>query len=355
MADARLAVLIVDDSATVRAVLRRLVAAAPDLCVVGEAADGARAVEAAARLAPDVILMDVEMPVMDGFHATERIMAARPTPIVVITCRANHDQVRTAFEAIRCGAVEVLAKPEDPAGWDGLARSLPDVIRGSAQARPAGHPARRSPGAREPAASPAATLDAGSPPEVRYVAVGASTGGPSALRDLLAALPAAPPAAILVVQHIADGFAQGLAEWLAHDLGRNVGIAEDGEAADAGKVRLAPSGAHLRLEAGGVVRLDTRRPPRGVHRPSIDELFESCAECCPRLTAGVLLTGMGADGAAGLGALRRAGGLTMVQNEASSVVFGMPRVALETGAATIALAPDALGGLLTRIWGGGRP
>ena len=355
MADTPLTVLIVDDSATVRAVLRRLVAAAPDLRVVGEAADGAQAVEAALRLAPHVILMDVEMPVMDGFHATERIMAARPTPIVVITCRANHDEVRTAFEAIRYGAVEVLAKPEEPEGWGGLARSLPDVIRGSAQARPPGHPARRAPDGAESAASAVATLGAGSAPDVRYVAVGASTGGPSALRDFLAALPAAPPAAILVVQHIADGFVQGLAEWLSHDLGRNVGIAEDGEAAEAGTVRLAPSGAHLRLAAGGVVRLDAARPPRGVHRPSIDELFESCAECCPRLTAGVLLTGMGADGAAGLGALRRAGGLTMVQDEASSVVFGMPRVALETGAATIALAPAALGQLLTTIWDGGRP
>ncbi len=352
MAGDSIGVLIVDDSATVRAVLRRLVAAAPDMRVLGESGDGAQGVEAAVRLAPAVILMDLEMPVLDGFAATERIMALCPTPILVITSRANRSQVQTAFEAIRRGAVEVLPKPEDTAGWELMARTLPAAIRAAAQARvaPAG---RRD--ARNRGVSPAtvATAVPAVPPQGRYVAVGASTGGPSALRDLLAALPAAPPAAVLVVQHIAAGFEEGLTEWLAADLGRDVKVATDGEAAAPGKVRIAPGGAHLRLVAGGVVRVDTVRPPRGVHRPSADELFESCAACCPMLTAGVLLTGMGADGAQGLAALRRCGGFTMVQDEASSVVFGMPRAALAAGAATIALPPRELGKVLTRIWSGG--
>ena len=340
-------VLIVDDSATVRAVLRRLVTAATDLRVVGEAGDGAAAVDAAARLLPDVILMDLEMPVLDGCSATARIMTARPTPILVITSRANRSQVQTAFTAIRSGALEVLPKPEDPEGWERMARTLPAAIRTAALAQLPGGIARPRPASAVP------VMDSISGrPQVRFVAVGASTGGPAALRDMLAALPPSPPATILVVQHIADGFAEGLAEWLASDLGRDVRVASDGEQATPGKVRLAPSGAHLRL-AGGVLQVDARRPPRGVHRPSVDELFESCAVCCPRLTAGVLLTGMGADGAAGLAALQRAGALTIVQDEASSVVFGMPRVALEAGAARIALPPAAIGQLLARVWNGG--
>ena len=354
MPGAPIGVLIVDDSATVRAVLRRLVAAAPDMRVVGEAGDGAQGVEAAVRLAPAVILMDLEMPVLDGFAATERIMALCPTPILVVTSRANRSQVQTAFEAIRRGAVEVLPKPEDAAGWELMATALPAAIRAAAQARvaPAGGRDARKRGASP---APGAAAVPALPPRVRYVAVGASTGGPSALRDLLAALPAAPPAAILVVQHIAAGFEEGLTEWLAADLGRDVKVATDGEPAAPGKVRIAPGGAHLRLVAGGVVQVDGARPPRGVHRPSADELFESCAACCPTLTAGVLLTGMGADGAQGLAALRRAGGFTMVQDEVSSVVFGMPRAALAAGAATIALPPGELGKLLGRIWSGETP
>jgi two-component system chemotaxis response regulator CheB len=357
MADDPIGVLIVDDSATVRAVLRRLITAAPGMQVLGEAGDGAQAVEAASRLAPAVILMDLEMPVLDGFAATEKIMALCPTPILVITSRANRSQVQTAFEAIRRGAVEVLPKPEDTEGWTLMSRALPAAIRAAAQARvPMGGEHGRGPRcvARPQTAATAAAAPA-LPPQVRYVAVGASTGGPSALRDLLAALPAAPPAAVLIVQHIAAGFEEGLSEWLATDLGRDVRIATDGESAAPGKVRIAPSGAHLRLDAGGVLRLDTVRSPRGMHRPSVDELFESCAACCPALTAGVLLTGMGADGAEGLAALRRAGGFTMVQDEASSVVFGMPRAALAAGAATIALPPAELGKLLARIWNGGAP
>ncbi len=351
MAAERIGVLIVDDSATVRAVLRRLVAAAPDMHVVGEAADGAQGIEEAVRLAPSVVLMDLEMPVMDGFQATETIMARRPTPILVITSRANRSHVQTAFEAIRRGAVEVLPKPEDTAGWEVMASALPAAIRAAAQARvPA---AAERVGAAPDRARPARSV--GPAPTVRYVAIGASTGGPLAVRDLLAALPPAPPAAIVVVQHIAAGFEEGLADWLAADLGRDVRVASDGERAAPGTVRIAPAGAHLLLHPGGTLKVDAARPPRGVHRPSADELFESCAQAFPALTAGVLLTGMGADGAQGLEALRRAGGLTMVQDEPSSVVFGMPRAALAAGAATIALPPAALGRLLGRIWAGGQP
>ena len=337
-------VMLVDDSPTVRAVLRRILARTEDLRVVGEAANGLEAVEMTVKLRPDVILMDVEMPVMDGFAATERIMSLRPTPVLMVTSRANRDQVRTAFEAIHRGALEVLPKPEDTSGWDTLAQTLPHVVRGAAKARTV------PPGAPEAPILPvSAPLRAG----VRYVAVGASTGGPQAIHERLAALPASPPASILIVQHIASGFEEGLAEWLAKDLGRDVKLASNGEVAAPATVRVAPAGAHLLLEAGGVIRLDSSSAPRGGHRPSVDTLFMSCARTCPRQVAGLLLSGMGRDGAEGLAALRKAGGLTMVQDQRSSVVFGMPRTALEQGAAEIALAPAELGRFLGRCWQGG--
>ncbi|HEV3460355.1 MAG TPA: CheB methylesterase domain-containing protein, partial [Thermoanaerobaculia bacterium] len=185
---------------------------------------------------------------------------------------------------------------------------------------------------------------------LRWVAIGASTGGPAALRELLEEVPAEPPVSFLVVQHIAAGFEAAMADWLNKELSLDVRLARDAELPRHGAVRLAPAGAHLRLGAGGVLRLDAETPARRGHRPSVDELFLSCAECCPRQSAGVLLTGMGTDGVEGLAALRRAGALTLVQDEATSVVFGMPRVALERGAAERALAPRELARALARHW-----
>jgi two-component system chemotaxis response regulator CheB len=336
----------VDDSLTVRAVLRRLFAGAGDMEVAAEAADGAEGVEAVLRVRPDVVLMDVEMPKLDGFAATERIMALRPTPILVLTSRANRDHVHTAFEAMRRGAVELLAKPEDPAGWATLAESLPRLVRSVVRSpRP---PAAR----RAPELTPDEAADA-RPRALRYVAVGASTGGPGALRELLAQFPADAPVGVLVVQHIASGFEEGLAEWLATQLPLDVRIAQHGENAFPGAVRIAPPGAHLVLCADGTLHLDAATPPRAGHRPSADVLFNSCAQARPRETAGVLLTGMGSDGADGLLALRQAGGLTLVQDEASSAVFGMPRAALERGAAGVALPPAKIGLTLVRCWQGG--
>ncbi|HUK13961.1 MAG TPA: chemotaxis protein CheB [Thermoanaerobaculaceae bacterium] len=355
-AAAPIRVVVVDDSATVRAVLRRLLGKTGDLVVVAEAEDGAHAVEATVELAPDVVLMDIEMPAMDGFEATARIMAVRPTPIVVLTSRANRDQVATAFEAIRRGAVEVFAKPADTAGWDELSVTLPPAVRAAAGARAASAVAARARPTPPLHATRVASTGQQQPrAPIRFVAIGASTGGPNAIHEFLKALPAAAPAPVLIVQHIAAGFEEGFADWLAKDLKRDVRIAGDGEVCRSGTVRVAPAGAHLLLEPRGVLRLDAARPPRGGHRPSADELFLSCAASCPREVAGVLLSGMGADGAEGLLALRRAGGLTMVQDEASSVVFGMPRAALERGAADLALPPRELAAAIARHWQEARP
>lgn len=189
------------------------------------------------------------------------------------------------------------------------------------------------------------------PASWRWLALGASLGGPAALRDLLAELPAPSSLRVVIVQHIAPGFELDLADWLAGALALDVSLALDGEQPPLGSVRVAPTGAHLRVAAGDRLELDAGAPPRDGHRPSVDELFLSLAIVAPRDTAVALLTGSGSDGAAGLAALRRAGALCLVQDEASSVAFGMPRAALELDAAELALSPRELGRELARRLG----
>lgn len=325
----RLRVLVVDDSASVRAVLRRFFRRTDDIEVVGEAADGAAAVERVLDLSPDVVLMDLVMPGMDGYAATERIMEVRPTPIVILSSRVNRNQMRTAFEAMRRGAVEVLGKPEDTGQWHQLADTLPEMVRTAAAAR------TRAP-KRRPRRLPEAE---GASRALRWVGIGASTGGPAALRELLEALPERFGLTLLVVQHITGGFEAGLADWLNRELPFDVRLAADGEEPEPGCVRLAPGGAHLLLEPDGSLRLDRASPPRGGHRPSVDALLSSLARSFAGTSAGVILTGMGSDGVEGLAELRAAGGLTIAQDMVSCVVHGMPRVAVERGAAAIELAP----------------
>jgi|CXWL01.1.fsa_nt_gi two-component system chemotaxis response regulator CheB len=358
-------VLLVDDSPTVRAVLKRLLGRGGEVVIAGEASNGEEAVEAVRKLRPDVVLMDLEMPVLDGPAAIQRIMAAQPTPILVLTAHGRGDQ-QAAFQAMRAGAVDLLPKPIDPNGWQALQHELPVLLRatadefarrvaaGSVAAPGAGRPTpgglRMPAGTRAPVRGSEGAMPSVGRRDIRYVAVGASTGGPVAIRDLLEALPAQLPAAVLIVQHITAGFEEGLAEWLGRDLRRDVRVAKDGELARPGSVRFAPNGTHLVLERGGVLRLDAVLPPRGQHRPSADELFFSCARVAPRETAGVLLTGMGRDGAEGLLGLRQAGGLTMVQDAATASVWGMPKVALDRGAADLALAPREIARVLARCW-----
>lgn len=326
-------VLLVDDSPTVRAVLRRLLSAAPDLQVVGDAADGRSAVELAERLRPDVVLMDITMPELDGFEATSLIMEKTPTAILVFSTVARMDGNRTIFEAFERGARSVLAKPESPAGWTQLAGTLPELVRSVAQEFRDGSPAARTPVIES-------EVEADLHP-IQVLAIGASTGGPEALRELLGALAPRPPTPVLVVQHIACEFEEGLAEWLRGDLAIDVAVARDGERMKPGTVRLAPQGSHLRLE-NGWLRLDHETAPVKSHRPSADVLFSSCAAEAGSKSAGILLSGMGRDGVAGLLEMRQAGGITLVQDRATSVVYGMPQAALDAGAADLALSPEKL-------------
>jgi two-component system chemotaxis response regulator CheB len=342
-------VLLVDDSPSVRAVLRRFLRRTGDLEVAAEAPDGAQAVQAVLDHEPQVVVMDLQMPVMDGYAAIERIMELRPTPIVVLTSRANRNEMRTAFEAMRRGALEVLPKPEDTESWRHLADTLPDTLRAVAGVGPAPEirpPRRRS---RTPARRRSLPLPE-KRPDLRWIGVGASTGGPAAMRDLLEALPNPLPVTVLLVQHIAPGFEVGLADWLSRELDLDVRVARPGERPNPGAVRMAPAGYHLHLVPGGRLELDSISPPVQGHRPAVDELFFSLADGDSMRSAGVLLTGMGSDGVEGLLELRRQGGLTFAQDEATSVVYGMPRVALEREAVDMGLSLEEIARTLARTW-----
>jgi two-component system chemotaxis response regulator CheB len=314
----RIRVFVVEDSPTQSHALTRLLEAGGDIVVVGTAADAGEAVAGVHRLRPDVVTMDLDIPGGGGQQAIDTIMSDRPTPILVITGLVGDAGAPLALEALAGGAVEVLPKPRSwtPMDADDLrrrvkrARGVPVIGR------------RRRRGAQAPPTSTRATS--------AVVGVAASTGGPAAVAGLVRALKGV-QAPLLVVQHIHPSFADGFAGWLQSASGRPVQLARGSEGIKGACVYVAPAERHLAL--GPDRRLVVASEPRTLHRPSADVLFESLARHAGRHGIGVVLTGMGADGARGLAALRAAGGKVLVQDRDSSVVFGMPQAALRAGAA----------------------
>jgi two-component system chemotaxis response regulator CheB len=346
-------VLVVEDSATMRHHLREALAADPQLQIVGEAVDGGQAVELCGQLRPDVVTMDMMLPTISGLAATEHIMAEFPTPILVVSS-ADRRELFSTYNALAAGAVDVLEKPRGDDSDNGWAERLRAAVRLVSRIRVITHPRARLDARRRTPAPPADVRPVpaveGAPP-VRVVCVGASTGGPAALTDLLRGLPVNFRAPVLCVQHIAasEPFAVAFSDWLADQAGRTISYARDGLPVDdlAGQVLLAPPDRHL-LVQGGVLRL-SGGVPRHSCRPAVDVLFESVAVEYGRAAAGCLLTGMGRDGAAGLLQLRRAGAVTFAQDEASSVVYGMPREAALLGAAEHIMAPGGIAARLAQL------
>jgi two-component system chemotaxis response regulator CheB len=292
-----------------------------------------------ARLEPDLITMDIQLPGMSGLEAVEQIMSVRPTPILVLSSLAGGDG-ETAAAALAAGALEAMGKDGlpllDPAGLTAAAFRRRVMLL--SRARVIRHP-RAGLTARATSTPLLVTRRDG------VIGICASTGGPQALATVLAAIPASYPLPILVVQHIASGFTEGLARWLDGAIPLPVRLAEHGAAVRPG-VTVAPEGAHLLFESGGTLALD-RRSPAGTHRPSADALLESIAASSKSAGVGVVLTGMGRDGAVGLQSIRAAGGLTIAQDEATSAVYGMPREAARRGAELILPLGDIAGVLTT--------
>ena len=313
-------IAIVNDVRAAAEALRRVVGSLPGHALAWTAADGVEAVAMARRDRPDLILMDLLMPNVDGAEATRQIMATAPCAILVVTATVSGN-ISLVYEAMGHGALDAVDTPTlGPAGDLAGTAPLVEKIGLIAKLVAAPAPAPRPP----PAAS-------GSGP-LRLLVVGASTGGPKALCELLLPLPRDWNAAVVVVQHVDVAFAPGLAAWLGDRTGRPVRVAEHGRRPQAGDVLLAGTNDHLVMTAGGL--LEYRAEPRDVFfRPSVDVFFESVAAHGPRSGVAVVLTGMGRDGARGLAALRQRGWHTIAQDEATSVVWSMPRAAIEAGAA----------------------
>ncbi|HEY0735755.1 MAG TPA: chemotaxis-specific protein-glutamate methyltransferase CheB [Herpetosiphonaceae bacterium] len=427
-------VLIVDDSALMRRALTTLLTSDPEIEVVGTARDGQAAIEQVATLRPDVITMDVRMPVMDGLQTTEHIMAYYPTPILVLTASLSRFDIDITFRMLGLGALDVMEKPSsnDPGGLEqaraGLIKRIkilsrvrvvthlrgrrrtpqdtPSTISGDKAAqqrsrgsrplatsdmirrsrgsrslansetarrlygsRPLGssETARRLRGSRPlgalPQASAAPTPPAAATPPApatskptttprisslgaanRLIVIGASTGGPRVVQQILRHLPANLPAAVLLVQHIADGFTRGMVDWLAGSSGMPVQLAQSGDIAMPGRIFVAPDNMHLLIDGDGVLSISSQ--PALLQRPSVDVTMQRAAESYGPRTIGVLLTGMGRDGALGMTAIHREGGYTIAQNAESCIVFGMPRAAIEARVVDEVLTPEAIAGRL---------
>ena len=356
MSMGKLRVLVVEDSVTVRRAIVDALRADPEIEVVGEAGDGARGIALCGELRPDVATFDMVLPGMDGLSAVEHIMAYFPTPIVIVSASTNRGELFKTYDALAAGAVDVLEKPrgDEPAGvWE---RKLVGTVKLVARIKVITHlRARlRDHGTRPP---PASSEEEPVPSAVaRLVAVGASTGGPGAVATILRGLPRSFPLPVLVVIHIGAPFGAALSDWLATHSAMPVTQAEDGEPLPPegeGRVLLAPPDRHMIVRRGRVAL--TSSPERNHCRPSVDVLFESVADELGARAIACLLTGMGKDGAEGLAAVRSAGGTTVAQDEATSVVFGMPREAILRGAARRILPIDRVAPALVGLAKGAAP
>jgi two-component system chemotaxis response regulator CheB len=346
---ARIRILVVDDSMTIRRRLCDVLAADPEIEIVGEAGDGRSAIELCRELRPDIVTLDMMLPVMSGLAATEYIMAHFPTPILIVSSSTNRGELFKTYEALAAGAVEVLEKPtgsETDGQWE---TRLVSMVKLVSRIRVITHPrARLGPFGRTPTA-PAARPAAGPIETPRLLALGASTGGPGAIITILRALPWPYPLPILMVMHIGEPFALAFADWLDGQSPHRVAYARDREPLSGarGRVVIAPPDRHL-VVAGNRLVL-TSDPERHSCRPSVDVLFESLARECGPAGVACLLTGMGRDGAAGLLDIHNAGGFTIAQDEATSIVYGMPREAALLGAARHILPLGEIGPVLAGL------
>jgi two-component system chemotaxis response regulator CheB len=383
-------VVVVDDSALMRRMITSLIERDPVIRVVGVARDGREAIMIVEELRPDIVTMDVRMPVMDGLATTEHLMAYCPTPILVLTASLASHEVDITFKMLHAGALEVLEKPHNTgpqalerAGYDLVRRikmlarvkvvthlrgrrklgeremdQLPNFMpRLAEQASLSRSPATLAqPDQARSTTRPAPANGARSTEQPAFntprwdfplIVIGASTGGPRVVHQILRDLPRGLPACVMVVQHIAAGFSVGMAEWLASASALPVHLACEGQPIRAGEVLVAPDQRDLMITPTGTVHLNEN--PLLIQRPAIDVTMQAAAEVFGPQAIGVLLTGMGRDGAYGMLTIRRAGGHTIAQDESSSAIFGMPRAAIQLGAAIEVLSPPQIATRLVEV------
>lgn len=347
MTDRMVNVLVAEDSTVVRMLLVHLLESDPEIRVIGAVPDGQAALEFVAAKKPDVVLMDIHMPRLDGFEATRRIMESNPVPIVICSATSNTKDLAIAFQALEAGAIACIEKPRGPAHpeYGTVAAHLVETVKLMSEVKVVRRRARAWPA--PPPASPSSALQK-SPAEIKLVGIGASTGGPPVLQAILAGLPMDFPVPVLVVQHIAHGFLAGMAEWLSETTDLHVDIASDGARPLPGHVYLAPDDFHMGIGPGGGIVL-TREQPENHLRPAVSYLFRSLARSCGPNALGVLLTGMGRDGAEELKAMKDKGAITIAQDRESSVVHGMPGAAIALGGATHVLPADKIASALVDL------
>lgn len=345
-------VLVVDDSALMRKLIPAILARDPSIEVVGTAMDGAFALKKIEELNPDVVTLDLEMPRMDGMETLRLIMRRAPLPVILFSTHSKEGAYST-LKALALGAVDFIAKPTDAAA--GHLETIADLLieKIKIAKRAAG---RRLPPATVPIDPPDAKKGARSAlPPSRIIAIGTSTGGPNALQFVLSQIPADFPCSLLVVQHMPEGFTEMFARRLDECCALDVQEAKSGDLLISGRVLICPGNRHMmirRMPRGDMAILSDGLPVNG-HRPSVDVLFHSVAQEFSLNAVGVIMTGMGEDGAEGLGAIKASGGLTIAQSEDTCVVSGMPRAAIQKGHAHKIVPLESIGAFLVSQYGGG--
>ena len=337
----KIRVLVAEDSPVVQMLLVHVLNSDPDIQVVGTAADGLAAVEFVTKQRPDVVLMDIHMPNMDGFEATRRIMEKNPLPIVICSATMKSAEVENTFRALEAGAIASVEKPVGMGSpdFDSMVGKVVQTIKDMAGVRFG----RRAAATRQGAVAPHMPHA-----PIKLVVIGSSTGGPPVLQTILAGLPKNFPVPVLIVQHIAAGFLDGMVEWFRKHTLLDVHIAKHNERLRSGCVFIAPDGFHMGIAPDGCVQLSDREPENGL-RPSVAHLFRTASDAYGASVAAILLTGMGRDGADEMKRIKDRGGFTIAQDRESSVVHGMAGEAIKLDAVTQVLPPGEIAAALIAL------
>ncbi len=339
-------VLIADDSAVTRDLLRYILESDPEIIIAGMAANGKEAVELAAELKPDIITMDIEMPVMDGVEATRKIMEKNPVPVIIVSSFWNTADVNLTFRALEIGAIAIADKPKGPAApdFESESKRLVTTVKLMSEIKVV----KRVYAHKNETINLVTGPVKPSAKVINLVGIGASTGGPQVIEKILRGLRKDFRLPILLVQHITPGFTQGFISWINQSSGIPVKLAENNEKMKGGVCYVAPDNRHMILESGQRIGLSDN-PPFNSHKPSVSTLFSSIEKEAGANSAVILLSGMGRDGAAEMKKIKDKGGVTIIQNEESCIIFGMPGEAKKLGAAELELSPERITDYLNKI------